>query len=59
VRKDSVAKSFLFVAAAAYSELLRELLGKYLLVSALRNARIVKQVFFLLQFSAAKYWMAV
>jgi len=34
------------VAAAAYSQLLCELLGKYLLVSELHNARIVRQVFF-------------
>jgi len=59
VQKDLVAKSFLFVAAAAYSQLLCELLGKYLLVSELHNAPIVKQVFFRLQFSAAETWMAV
>jgi len=59
VRKDSVAKSFLFVAAAAYSQLLCELLGKYLLVGELHNAHIVRLVFFLLQFSTAESWMAV
>jgi len=46
VRKDFVAKSFLFVAADAYSQLLCELLGKYLFVSKLHNAHIVRQVFF-------------
>jgi len=46
VRKDYAAKSFLFVAAAAYSQLLCGLLGKYLLVSELHNAHIVRQVFF-------------
>ena len=48
VRKDFVVKSFLFVAAAAYSQLLCELLGKYLLVivSELHNAHIVRQLFF-------------
>jgi len=45
VRKDFPAKSF-FVAAAAYSQLLCGLLGKYLLVSELHNAHIVRQVFF-------------
>ena len=45
MRKDFVAKSFLFVAAAAYSQLLCELLGKYLLVSELQNALIVRQIF--------------
>jgi len=43
VRKDFVAKSFLFVAEAVFSKLLCELLGKYLLVSELHNAHIVKQ----------------
>ena len=57
--KDFVAKYFLFVAAAAYSQLLCELLGKYLLVSELHNAHIVRQVFFQLEFSAAESWMAV
>jgi len=42
----------LFVAAGAYSQLLCELLCKYLLVSEL-HAHIVRQVFFWLQFSAA------
>jgi len=37
---------FLFVGAAAYSQLLCELLGKYFLVSELHNAHIVRQVFF-------------
>jgi len=50
---------FLFVAAAAYSQWLCELLGKYFLVSELHNAHIVRQVFFLLQFSAAESWIAV
>ena len=49
----------LFVAASGYSQLLCELVGKYLLVSALHNAPIVRQVFFRLQFSAAESWMAV
>jgi len=44
---DWCAKGFCcLVAAAAYSQLLCELLGKYLLVSELRNAHIVRQVFF-------------
>jgi len=46
VQKDFAVKSFLFVAAAAYSQLLCELLGKDLLVSELHNAHIVRQVFF-------------
>jgi len=50
---------FLFVAAAGYSQLLCELLGKYLLVGELHNVPILKQVFFRLQFSAAESWMAV
>jgi len=45
--------------AAAYSQLLCELLGKYLLVSELHNAHVVRQVVFRLQFSAAESWMAV
>jgi len=57
VRQDFVAKSVLSVAAAAYSQLLCELLGKYFLVSKLHNAHIVEQ-FFRLQFSAAESWMA-
>jgi len=36
VQKDFVAKS-LFVEAAAYSRLLHELLGKYILVSEIHN----------------------
>jgi len=44
--------SFLFVAAAAYSQLLCELLGKYLPVSELHNAPIIRQVLFRLRFSA-------
>jgi len=59
VRIDFVTKSFLFVVAAAYSQLLSELLSKYLLVSELHNTHIVRQVFFRLQFSAAESWMAV
>jgi len=59
VRKDFAAKSFLFVAAAAYSQLLCGLLGKYLLVSELYNPYIVRQVIFRLPFSAAESWMAV
>jgi len=50
---------FLFVAAAAYSQLLCALLCKYLPVSQLHNAHIVRQVFFRLQFSEAKSWMAI
>jgi len=57
--KDFVAKPVLFVAAAVYSQLLCELLGKYLLVSKLHNAHIVRQVFLRLQFSAVESWMAV
>jgi len=57
--KDFAAKSFLFVAAAAYSQLSCQLLGKYLLVSELHNAHIVRQVFFRLRFSVAESWMAV
>ena len=49
----------MFVAAAAYSQFLCGLLGKYLLVSLLHNAHIVRQVFFQLQFSAAESWMVV
>jgi len=45
VQKDFVGKSFLFVVAAAYSQLLCGLLGKYLLVSELHNAHIVRQAF--------------
>jgi len=52
-------KSFLSFAAAAYSRLLCELLGKYLLVSELHIAHVVRQVFFPLQFSAAESWMPV
>jgi len=47
-------RSLLFAAAAAYSHLLCELLGKYLLVTELHNAHIVRQVSFRLQFSAAE-----
>ena len=54
MHKDFVAKSFLFAAAAAYSQLLCELLGKYPLVSELHNGPIVRRVFFRLQFSAAE-----
>jgi len=48
VRKDFEA---FFVAAAAYSQLFCGLLGKYLLVSELNNADIIRRVFFRLQFS--------
>jgi len=41
LRKDFVAKSFLIVAAAAFRQLLCELLGKYLLASELHNVHIV------------------
>jgi len=41
----------LFVAAAAYSQLLCGLLGKYLLVSELHNAHIVRQAFLTTIFS--------
>ena len=54
MRKDFAAKPFLFVAAAAYSQLLCELLGKYLLVSELHTAHIVREVFFRLLFSVAE-----
>ena len=46
MRKDFAAQFFLFVAAAAYSLLLCGLLRKYLLVSKLHHAHIVRQVFF-------------
>jgi len=59
VRKDFAGKSFLFVAAAAYSQLLCGLLGKYLLINELHNAHIVSKYFFGLQFSEAESWMAV
>jgi len=42
VRKDFVVEAFFFVAAAAYSQLFCELLGKYLLVSELHNAQIIR-----------------
>jgi len=58
VRKDFVAV-FLSVAAAGCSHLLCGLLGKYLLVSKLHNAHIVRQVFLRLQFSAVESWMTV
>ena len=57
--KGFCCKVFLSVAAAACSQLLCELLGKYLLISELHNAHIVRQVFFRLQFLAAESWMAV
>jgi len=41
VRKDFAVESLFFVAAAAYSQLFCELLGKYLLVSELRNAQLL------------------
>jgi len=59
VRKDFVVKSFLFVVAAAYSHLLCELLGKYLLVNEFHNAPIVRQVFPTIQFLAAESSMAI
>jgi len=37
---------FFFVAAAAYSQLFCGLLGKYLLVSKLGNAHIIRQMIF-------------
>jgi len=40
--KDFAVEFFFFVAAAAYSQLFCELLGKYLLVSELHIARIIK-----------------
>jgi len=46
VRKDFAGKSFLFVVAAVCSQLLCGLLSKYLLVSELHNAHIVRLVFF-------------
>jgi len=45
VRKDFAAKSFLFVAAAVYSQLLCGLLGNYHLGRELQNAHMVRQVF--------------
>ena len=42
VRKDFAAEFFFCVAAAAYIELFCELLGKYLLVSELRIAHIIR-----------------
>jgi len=39
-------ESFFFVAAAAYSQLFCELLGKYLVVSKLHIAHIIRWVFF-------------
>jgi len=59
VRKNFVAKYFLFLVSAGYSQLLRELLGKYRLVSELHNTHIVRRVLFRLQFLAAESWMAV
>jgi len=49
--KGFCCKVFLFVAAAAYSQLLCGLLAKYLLVSELHNARVVRQVFLTTNFS--------
>ena len=54
-----IAAVILYVAAAAYSQLLCQLLGKYLLVSELHKPHIVTRVFFRLQFSAAESWMTV
>ena len=47
MRKDFAAKSFFFVASAAYSQLFCGLLGKYLVVSELRklNGHIIRRVF--------------
>ena len=42
MRKDFAVEFFFCVAAAAYSELFCELLGKYLLVSELHNADIIR-----------------
>jgi len=42
VQKDFAVESFSFVVAAAYSELFCELLGKYLLVSKLHIAHIIR-----------------
>ena len=50
-RKGFAVESFFLVAAAAYSELFCELLGKYLLVSELRNAHIIRLVFLTTIFS--------
>jgi len=44
--KRILLQSFFFVAAAVYSQLFCELLGKYLLVSELHNAHIIRQSFF-------------
>ena len=46
MRKDFAVKSFFFVAAAAYTQLFCELLGKYILVSELHIAHITIGVFF-------------
>jgi len=46
VQKDFAAKSFFFVAAAVYSQLFCRLLGKYLLISKLHNAHIIRRVWF-------------
>jgi len=51
VQKDFSAKSFLFVAAAANTQLFCGLLGKYFVVSELHNARIIRQVLFATIFS--------
>jgi len=42
VRNDFAVKSFFFVAAAAYSQLFCELLGKYRLVSELHIAHVIR-----------------
>jgi len=52
--KGFVAKSFLFAAAAAYSQLLCELLGKYFLVCELHNAHIVDKYLFDYSFQRLK-----
>jgi len=46
VRMDFAVESFFFVAAAAYSQLFCEMLGKYLLNSELHIAYIIIWVFF-------------
>ena len=58
MRERILLRSFLFVAATPYSQLLCVLLGEYL-ISELHNAHVVTQVFFRLQFLAAECWMAV
>ena len=45
MREDFAVECFFVVAADAYSQLFCELLGKYLLVSELHNAHIIRGVF--------------